>query len=198
MSDQWYENAILYCLDVETYADSDGDGVGDFKGLTRRLDYLSGLGVTCLWLMPFYPTPGGDDGYDVADYGAVDPRLGTMADFAEFMVEARERGLHVIIDLVPNHSSDQHPWFQAARQDPASPYRDYYVWREDDPGDTSAQVVFPGEQQGIWTRDEQAGAWYLHHFYEFQPDLNFVNPAVREEFRRVLGLWLQLGVDGFR
>jgi maltose alpha-D-glucosyltransferase/alpha-amylase len=198
LSDQWYENAILYCLDVETYADSDGDGVGDFKGLTKRLDYLSSLGITCLWLMPFYPTPGGDDGYDVADYCAVDPRYGTMADFAEFMVEARERGLHVIIDLVANHSSSQHPWFQAARQDPESPYRDYYVWREDDPGDTSANVVFPGEQEGIWTFDDEAGAWYLHHFYEFQPDLNFANPAVREEFRRILGLWLQLGVDGFR
>ena len=198
LSDQWYKNAILYCLDVETFVDSDGDGVGDFKGLTSRLDYLSGLGVTCLWLMPFYPTPGGDDGYDVADYGAVDPRLGTIADFAEFVVEARERGLHVIIDFVPNHSSVQHPWFQAGRQDPNSPYRDYYVWREDDPGDTSANVVFPGEQEGIWTFDEEAGAWYLHHFYEFQADLNFANPAVREEFRRVLGLWLQLGVDGFR
>ncbi|MDQ4099567.1 MAG: alpha-amylase family glycosyl hydrolase, partial [Chloroflexota bacterium] len=136
-------------------------------------------------------------GYDVADYTAVDPRFGTMADFSEFVVEARDHGLHVIIDLVANHSSDQHRWFQAARQDPTSPYRDYYVWRQDDPGDTSSQVVFPGEQEGIWTHDEQAGAWYLHHFYEFQPDLNFVNPAVREEFRRIIGLWLQLGVDGF-
>jgi maltose alpha-D-glucosyltransferase/alpha-amylase len=198
LHDQWYENAIIYCLDVETFADSNGDGMGDFGGLTYRLDYLSGLGVTCLWLMPFYPTPNRDDGYDVADYAAVDPRLGTMADFAEFVVEARERGMHIIVDLVPNHSSDQHPWFQAARQDQDSPYRDYYIWREDDPGDTSDQVVFPGEQEGIWTYDEQAQAWYLHHFYAFQPDLNFANPAVREEFRKIMGLWLQLGVDGFR
>lgn len=198
LRDQWYKNAILYCLDVETYADSNGDGVGDFNGLTSRLDYLASLGITCLWLMPFYPTPNGDDGYDVADYGAIDPRLGTMSDFAEFMVEAQERGLRVIIDLVPNHSSDQHPWFQSARQDPDSPYRDYYVWRTDDPGDTSGEVVFPGEQDGIWTWDEQAEAWYLHHFYPFQPDLNFANPAVREEFRRVIGLWLQYGVSGFR
>jgi len=198
LHDQWYENAIIYCLDVETFADADGDGVGDFAGLTRHLDYLSGLGVTCLWLMPFYPTPNRDDGYDVADYAAVDPRLGDMADFAEFMVEARERGMHVIVDLVPNHSSDQHPWFQAARQDPDSPYRDYYIWREDDPGDTSDRVVFPGEQEGIWTYDEQAEAWYLHHFYAFQPDLNFANPAVRNEFRKFMGLWLKLGVDGFR
>jgi maltose alpha-D-glucosyltransferase/alpha-amylase len=198
LRDKWYENAIFYCLDVETYADSDGDGVGDLRGLTRRLDYLAGLGVTCLWLMPFYPSPNRDDGYDVADFCAVDPRLGSMADFSELMVEAQERGIHVIIDLVPNHTSNRHPWFQAARQDPESPYRDYYVWRTDDPGDTSDQVVFPGEQDGIWTYDEQAKAWYLHHFYEFQPDLNFANPAVRDEFRKIMGLWLQLGVAGFR
>lgn len=198
LHDQWYENAIIYCLDVETYADSDGDGTGDFRGLTRRLDYLSGLGVTCLWLMPFYPSPGADDGYDVSDYVSIDPRLGTMADFAEFVFEARERGLHVIVDLVPNHTSIDHPWFQAARSDPDSPYRDYYVWRTDDPGDTSDKVIFPGEQEGIWTWDEEAGAYYLHHFYATQPDLNFSNPAVRDEFRRIIALWLRLGVCGFR
>ena len=198
LHDQWYKNAVVYCLDVETYADSNGDGVGDFTGLTRRLDYLSGLGVSCLWLMPFYPTPNRDDGYDVADYCAIDPRLGSFADFAEFIVEARERGMHVLVDLVPNHTSDQHPWFQQARRDPTSTYRDYYVWRQDDPGDTSDRVVFPGEQKGIWTYDEEAKAYYLHHFYAFQPDLNFANPAVREEFRKIMGLWLQLGVDGFR
>jgi maltose alpha-D-glucosyltransferase/alpha-amylase len=198
LRDQWYKNVIIYCLDVETYADSNGDGVGDFPGLTRRLDYISGLGVNCLWLMPFYPSPNRDDGYDVADYCSVDPRYGSMADFAEFVVEAREHGIHVIIDMVPNHTSDQHPWFQRARQDRQSPYRDYYVWREDDPGDTSDQVAFPGVQKGIWTWDPQAKAYYLHHFYEFQPDLNYANPAVREEFRKILGLWLQQGVDGFR
>ena len=198
LRDEWYENAIIYCLDVETYADSDGDGVGDFRGLTRRLDYLSGLGVTCLWLMPFYPTPNCDDGYDVADYCAVDPRLGSIADFTEFMVEAAERGLHVIIDLVPNHTSIEHPWFQAARRDPNGKYRDYYIWRQDDPGDTSDQVVFPGEQKGIWTFDEEARSYYLHHFYACQPDLNFENPAVREEMRTIMGLWLQQGVAGFR
>jgi maltose alpha-D-glucosyltransferase/alpha-amylase len=198
LQDQWYENAIIYCLDVETYADSDGDGIGDFTGLTHRLSYLSGLGVTCIWLMPFYPTPNGDDGYDVADYAAVDPRLGSIADFAEFIVEARERGIHVLVDLVPNHTSIEHPWFQAARKDPKSRFRDYYVWREDDPGDTSDQVVFPGTQKGIWSYDEAAKAWYLHQFYDFQPDLNFANPDVRDEFRKVMGLWLQLGVSGFR
>jgi maltose alpha-D-glucosyltransferase/alpha-amylase len=196
--DQWYKNSILYCLDVETFADSNGDGVGDFRGLTSRLDYLAGLGVTCLWLMPFYPSPGRDDGYDVADYAAVDPRYGDMADFTEFIVEARERGMHVVVDLIPNHTSIEHPWFQAARSDLNSKYRDYYVWREDDPGDTRDQVVFPGEQKGIWTWDDQAKAYYLHHFYKEQPDLNFANPAVRDEFRRIVGLWLELGVSGFR
>jgi maltose alpha-D-glucosyltransferase/alpha-amylase len=198
LRDQWYKNSIIYCLDVETFADSDGDGVGDFNGLTGRLDYLWSLGVTCLWLMPFYPTPNRDDGYDVADYCTIDPRLGSPADFAEFMVEARERGINVICDLVPNHTSDQHPWFQEARRSPASRFRDYYVWREDDPGDTSDGVAFPGVQKGVWSYDEQAKAYYLHHFYEFQPDLHFANPAVREEFRRIIGLWLQQGVAGFR
>ena len=198
LHDQWYKNAIIYCLDVETYADSNGDGIGDFRGLTSRLDYLWGLGITCIWLMPIFPTPNLDDGYDVSDYCAIDPRLGSMADFSEFMVEAGERGMHVILDLIPNHTSDQHPWFQAARSSPSSPYRDYYVWREDDPGDTSDQVVFPGEQPGIWTFDEAAKAWYLHRFYPFQPDLKFSNHAVREEFRKIIGLWLQQGVKGFR
>jgi maltose alpha-D-glucosyltransferase / alpha-amylase len=198
LHDQWYKNAIIYCLDVETFVDSDGDGVGDFKGLTHRLDYLAGLGVTCLWLMPFYPSPGRDDGYDVADYTAIDPRYGSMADFAEFMVEAQERGFHVIVDLVPNHTSDQHPWFQQARADPKSPFRSYYVWRQDEPPDTSDKVVFPGEQDSIWSYDESAGAYFLHHFYDFQPDLNFANPAVRDEFRKIIGLWLQQGVSGFR
>jgi maltose alpha-D-glucosyltransferase/alpha-amylase len=198
LRDFWYENTIIYCLDIETFMDSDGDGVGDFRGATRRLDYLWGLGITCIWLMPFFPSPGRDDGYDVADFCNVDPRLGTLADFVEFVQEANERGIRVIVDLVFNHTSDQHPWFQAARSDPDSPYRDYYVWRTDDPGDTSDQVVFPGVQKGIWTFDKQAKAWYLHHFYEFQPDLNMTNQAVRDELRRAMGLWIQLGVAGFR
>jgi maltose alpha-D-glucosyltransferase/alpha-amylase len=198
LRDQWYENAIIYCLDIETFMDSNGDGVGDFRGATRRLDYLWGLGVTCIWLMPFFPSPGRDDGYDVADFCAIDPRLGSLADFVDFVQEAGERGMRVIIDLVFNHTSIEHPWFQAARSDPKSPYRDYYVWREDDPGDTSDQVVFPGVQKGVWTYDKRAKAWYLHHFYDFQPDLNMTNPAVRDELQRAMGLWLQLGVAGFR
>ena len=198
LRDQWYENAIIYCLDVETYADSDGDGIGDFQGLTRRLDYLTGLGVTCLWLLPFYPSPNRDDGYDVSDFCSVDPRYGSMADFDQFVLEADERGIHVIVDLVPNHTSDEHPWFQAARRDRNSRYHNYYVWTDDDPGDTSDQVVFPGEQKGIWTFDEEVGSYYLHQFHDYQPDVNITNPDVREEFRRIMGLWLQQGVDGFR
>ena len=198
LRDQWYENAIIYCLDVETYADSDGDGVGDFPGLTRRLDYLSGLGVTCLWLLPFYPSPNRDDGYDVSDFCSIDPRYGSMAEFDQFVLEADERGIHVIVDLVPNHTSDEHPWFQAARRDRNSPYHNYYVWTDEDPGDTSDQVVFPGEQKGIWTFDEEVGRYYLHQFHDYQPDVNITNPDVRDEFRKIMGLWLQQGVDGFR
>jgi maltose alpha-D-glucosyltransferase/alpha-amylase len=198
LSDLWYENAVIYCLDVETYMDSDGDGAGDFRGATRRLDYLWSLGITCIWLMPFFPSPGRDDGYDVTDFCAIDPRLGSLADFVEFVREAEERGMRVIVDLIFNHSSDQHPWFQHARGDPDSPYRDYYVWRTDDPGDTSDRAAFPGVQDGIWTYDELAQAWYLHHFYDFQPDLNITNPNVREELRRAMGLWVQLGAAGFR
>jgi maltose alpha-D-glucosyltransferase/alpha-amylase len=178
--------------------DSNGDGVGDFLGVTKRLDYLAGLGVTCLWLMPFFPSPGGDDGYDVTDYYQVDPRLGTLGDFVEFLYEAQERGLRVIVDLVVNHTSDQHPWFQEARKGKSSPYYDYYIWRDDEPEDTSDQVVFPGEQEGIWSYDEQAKAYYLHHFYSHQPDLNITNRAVRRELRKIMGFWLELGVAGFR
>jgi maltose alpha-D-glucosyltransferase/alpha-amylase len=198
MSDLWYKDAIIYCLDVETYQDSNGDGIGDFPGLTSRLDYLRGLGVSCLWLLPFYPTPNRDNGYDVVDYYNVDGRLGTLGDFVEFMREARERGMRVIVDLVANHTSDQHPWFQSARSDPASPYRDWYVWSEEKPDDVSAGVVFPGVQERIWTYDRKAKAWYLHRFYEHQPDLNMGNPAVRAEVRRIMGFWLELGVSGFR
>ena len=144
-SDQWYKNAVVYCLDVDSYRDSNGDGHGDFCGLTESLDYLAGIGVTCVWLLPFYPTPDRDNGYDVTDYYNVDPRLGTLGDFVIFMREAKERGISVIIDMVVNHTSDQHPWFQAARRDKHSRYRDFYIWRTDDPGDTSDKVGFPGQ-----------------------------------------------------
>jgi maltose alpha-D-glucosyltransferase/alpha-amylase len=199
MSRHWYKNAVIYALDVETFYDSDGDGVGDFRGLTQRLDYLSGLGVTCLWLLPFYPTPNRDDGYDVADYYNIDPRLGTLGDFVVFMREARERGIRVLVDLVVNHTSVDHPWFQEARRDPASKYRDYYIWTDEPPPlERRGGVVFPGEQVSNWAYDEVAGAYYWHWFYDHQPDLNTGNPAVREEIEKIIGFWLELGVSGFR
>ena len=197
-NDLWYKDAVVYCLDVETFQDSDGDGIGDFRGLTRRLEHVAGLGATCLWLLPFFPTPNRDNGYDVADYYAVDPRLGSLGDFVDFVRAARERGLRVIIDLVVNHTSVDHPWFQAARRDPASPFREYYVWSETEPADRREGMVFPGEQDTVWTYDELAGAWYMHRFFPHQPDLNVASPAVRDEIRKIMGFWLELGVSGFR
>jgi maltose alpha-D-glucosyltransferase/alpha-amylase len=198
INDLWYKNAVIYCLNVETFLDSNGDGCGDFVGLTDRLPYLSGLGVTCLWLLPFYPSPNRDDGYDVADYYGVHPRTGTFGDFVEFMNQARQLGLRVIIDLPVNHTSDQHPWFKAARKDPKSPYRDYYVWSKRRPPNWNKGMIFPGVQRATWTRDAVAGEYFFHRFYDFQPDLNTHNPAVKEELLRVMGFWLQLGVSGFR
>ena len=198
MLDLWYKNAVIYCLDVETFADSDGDGVGDFQGLTDKLDYIEALGATCVWLLPFYPTPNRDNGYDIADFYGVDPRLGSLGDFVNFTHAARDHGLRVIADLVVNHTSTDHPWFQAARSDPNSPYRNWYVWSEEKPKDIHEGVIFPGVQDSVWTFDEAAGAWYLHRFYAHQADLNIANPAVREEIFKIMGFWLQLGVTGFR
>jgi trehalose synthase len=197
-SDVWWKNAVFYCLDVETFQDSDGDGIGDFAGLSRRLDYLAGLGVTCLWLMPFYPSPNRDDGYDVTDYYAVDGRLGSLGDFVEFVRTARDRGMRVIADLVVNHTSVEHPWFQAARADPDSPFRDWYVWSDEIPEDGPDGLVFPSAEQSNWAWDEAAGKYFLHRFYRHQPDLNIANPAVREEIRKIVGFWLELGLSGFR
>ncbi len=197
MSEHWYDEAVIYCLDVDTYADSDGDGVGDFRGLIGRLDYLYRLGVTCLWLNPIHPTPGRDDGYDVTDFYNVDPRLGTLGDFAELLHQAANRGIKVIIDLVVNHTSDQHPWFQQALK-ADSPYRDWYVWSDTEPADRFKGMVFPGEQKEVWTYQRSAKAWYYHRFYDFQPDLNMRNPRVRAELKKIMGFWLQLGVAGFR
>jgi maltose alpha-D-glucosyltransferase / alpha-amylase len=198
MKNLWYKDAIIYSLDVETFMDANGDGIGDFIGLTKRLNHIAGLGVTCLWLLPFYPSPNRDNGYDVMDYYNVDPRLGTLGDFVEFMHQARDRGIRVIIDLVVNHTSNQHPWFQSARSDKNSKYRNYYVWSDDPPKDPKAELIFPGVQESIWEYDEQAGAYYLHRFYKEQPDLNTANPEVCEEIRKIMGFWLELGVSGFR
>ena len=196
IDDLWYKNAIFYCLNVETFMDANGDGVGDFEGLMRRLDYLAGLGVTALWLMPFQPSPHRDDGYDTQDYYGVDPRYGTLGDFVELTQRARARGIRVIIDLVINHTSDQHPWFQAARRHPTSKYHDYYYWSKNKPTGAHQGMVFPGVQTSTWTYDREARAYYYHRFYKFQPDLNTENPAVQEEIRKIMGLWLQLGVLG--
>src|SRR3954469_19478376 len=198
MSDRWYEKAVIYCLDIDTFADTDGDGVGDIRGLIDRLDYLARLGVTCLWLNPIHPSPDRDDGYDVADFYNVHPKFGNLGDFAELLHQAGNRGLKVIIDLVVNHTSDQHPWFQSARSDPASPYRDWYIWSEHEPSDRRQGIVFPGEQTETWTYDRKARAWYFHRFYDFQPDLNWANPEVRAEVRKIMAFWLQLGAAGFR
>jgi len=198
LRDLWYKDAVIYCLDVDRFMDASGDGIGDFRGLKDRLTYISGLGATCVWLLPFYPSPGRDNGYDVSDYYGVHPDLGTLGDFVEFMHLAGERGLRVIVDLVINHTSRDHPWFQAAREDPESPYRDYYVWSKTKPEDAHEGVVFPGVQESIWTFDRKAGEYYLHRFYHHQPDLNVSNPKVRQEIERVMGFWLALGVSGFR
>jgi maltose alpha-D-glucosyltransferase/alpha-amylase len=197
-SDLWWKNAILYCLDVETFLDSDGDGCGDIGGLTDRLDYLAGIGATCVWLMPFYPSPRRDDGYDITDFYGIDGRLGTPGDFAEMIRTAADRGIRVIADLVMNHTSDQHPWFQEARSGPDSPRREFYVWADEKPPEKPGDVVFPDKENSNWAYDRKAGKWYLHRFYSHQPDLNVANPAVRDEIAQVVGYWLQQGLAGFR
>jgi maltose alpha-D-glucosyltransferase/alpha-amylase len=197
-SERWYKTAVVYSLSVGTYLDSNGDGIGDFTGLMRRLDYLQGPGVTTIWLMPFQPSPRKDDGYDIADYYGVDPSYGTLGDFVEFTAGCRQRGIRLLIDLVVNHTSDQHPWFVAARKDPHSPYRDWYVWADKEPANARDGIVFPGVQKSTWTYDKVAKAWYFHRFYDFQPDLNTSNPLVQAEILKVMGFWIQLGVSGFR
>jgi trehalose synthase len=196
-SDLWWKNAVVYCLDVETFLDSDGDGCGDLPGLTERIDYLAGLGVSCLWLMPFYPSRQRDDGYDITDFYGVDGRLGTPGDFVELIRTAADRGIRVIADLVVNHTSDQHPWFQAGR-DRDSPYHDFYVWSDEKPEEKPGDVVFPDQENSNWHYDPKARQWYLHRFYSHQPDLNVANPAVRDEVAQVVGYWLAQGLAGFR
>ena len=198
IEDLWYKNAVIYSLDLETFMDGNGDGNGDFEGLALRLDYLHALGVDAIWLAPFQPSPNKDNGYDIADYYGVDPRHGSSGDFVEFMHQAQKRGIKVIIDLVVNHTSDKHPWFQNARSARDSKHRQWYVWSEKKPEDWDEGMVFPGVQKATWTLDKKARAYYHHRFHEFQPDLNIDNPEVRAEIRRIMGYWVELGIEGFR
>jgi maltose alpha-D-glucosyltransferase/alpha-amylase len=198
LHDLWYKNAVIYCLDVEKYQDANGDGYGDFEGLMRRLDYLAGLGVTCLWLQPFFPSPNRDNGYDVADYYNVHDKHGSLGDFVNFMGYAKAIGLRVIVDLVVNHTSVDCPWFQAARANRRSFFRDWYVWADQRPKNHREGIVFPGQQKTTWTWDAKAGQYYFHRFYRHQADLNTWNPYVRAEIQKIMGFWLALGVSGFR
>lgn len=198
IDDLWYKNAIIYCLDVEKYQDANGDGIGDFEGLGRRLDYLQGLGVTCVWLQPFYPSPNKDNGYDVVDYYGVHEKHGSLGDFVTFMQRADALGIRVLIDLVVNHTSVECPWFQQARNDRKSMFRDWYVWADERPKNHKEGIVFPGEQTTTWTMDRRAGQYYFHRFYDHQADLNTWHPYVRAEIQKIMGFWLQLGVSGFR
>jgi len=194
----WFKDAVFYQVYIRAFADSNGDGHGDLRGLTQKLDYLQALGVDCLWLMPIYPSPLLDDGYDIADYCGVHPDYGTLDDFKTFLAEAHARGLRVIADLVLNHTSDQHPWFQAARADRQSPFRDYYVWSDTDRKFKDARLIFLDIEKSNWTWDATAGQYFWHRFYASQPDLNYDNPAVRAEMLNVARFWLDLGLDGFR
>jgi maltose alpha-D-glucosyltransferase / alpha-amylase len=198
IEDLWYKNAVIYSLDLETFMDANGDGIGDFEGLSARLDYLHALGVDTIWLAPFQPTPNKDNGYDIYDFYGVDKRHGSSGDFVAFMHKAKKLGIKVIIDLVVNHTSDEHPWFKDARSSKESKFRDWYVWSDKRPSNWNQGMVFPGVQKSTWTLDKKSKSYYFHRFYDFQPDLNTDNPKVRKEILRIMGYWLQLGVAGFR
>ncbi|HMZ08967.1 MAG TPA: alpha-amylase family protein, partial [Anaerolineales bacterium] len=194
----WYKNAVFYEISVRAFKDSNGDGRGDLQGLTEKLDYLQTLGVDCIWIMPIYPSPLRDDGYDIADYYSVDSTYGSLDDLKVLIKAAHQRGILIIMDLVLNHTSDQHPWFQASRSDKNSPYRDYYVWSDTNEIYKDARIIFVDTEPSNWTWDEQAGQYFWHRFYSTQPDLNFDNPKVQNEMLNVARFWLDLGIDGFR
>lgn len=194
----WYRDAVYYCLDVKTFKDTDGDGWGDFRGLTEQLDYLEWLGVDAVWLLPFYPSPNRDNGYDVSDHYGVNPRFGSPGEFVALMREAEARGMRIVADLVINHTSDEHPWFASARSGKRSPFFDFYIWSETPEREPPADIVFPGLVDSAWQYEPTAGAYYLHHFFEFQPDLNATHPAVKREIRNIIDYWLRLGISGFR
>ncbi len=195
----WYKDAVIYELPVKSFYDGNGDGIGDFAGLLQKLDYLQELGVTCLWLLPFFPSPMRDDGYDISDYRSIDPRYGTLDEFKTFLEAAHGRGMQVMIELVINHTSDQHPWFQTARQaPPGSPERDFYVWSSTDQKFRGARIIFTDTESSNWTWDPAAKAYYWHRFFSHQPDLNYDNPAVLDEVTAIMRFWLDLGVDALR
>jgi maltose alpha-D-glucosyltransferase/alpha-amylase len=198
MFSDWYKDAIFYEVYVRGFCDSSGDGVGDFRGLTAKLDYLEWLGINCIWLLPFYESPLRDGGYDISDYYAVLPDYGTIADFEQFLRAAHDKGIRVIADLVINHTSDRHPWFQEARSSPLSVKRNWYVWSNSDQKYPQARIIFTDTERSNWTWDEEAGAFYWHRFFSHQPDLNYDNPEVRQAMLDVVSFWLELGVDGFR
>ena len=195
----WYKDAIVYETHVKAFSDSNRDGIGDFPGLIEKLDYLQDLGVTCLWLLPFFPSPLRDDGYDIADYENVHPSYGTLDDFKRLLAAAHDRNLHVIIELVINHTSDRHSWFQRSREAPPnSPERDFYVWSNTDKKYSDARIIFTDTEKSNWTWDPVANAYYWHRFFSHQPDLNFDNPAVLESVVSAMKFWLDMGVDGLR
>jgi len=194
----WFKDAVFYELHVKAFCDGNDDGIGDFRGLINKLDYIEWLGVDCLWLLPFFPSPLRDDGYDVADYRGIAPDYGSMEDFRAFLDEAHRRGLRVIADLVLNHTSDQHLWFQEARSSPQSPKRDYYVWSETDKRYEKARIIFIDTEKSNWTWDSVAKAYYWHRFFSHQPDLNYDNPELQKAMLDVMAFWLEQGLDGFR
>ena len=194
----WYKDAVIYQIHVRTFHDSNGDGIGDFEGLETRLDYLQELGINAIWLMPFFPSPLRDDGYDIADYNAVHPSYGTLEDFRKFLESAHERGIRVIIELVANHTSDQHPWFKESRSSPDNPRRDWYVWSDTDTRYKGTRIIFLDTEKSNWAWDPISKAFYWHRFFNHQPDLNYDNPAVCEEMWNVMKFWLEMGVDAFR
>lgn len=198
MPDLWYKNSVFYEVYLRAFYDSNGDGHGDLRGLEQKLDYLKDLGVDCIWLLPIYPSPLRDDGYDISDYYGVLPTYGTLADFRALVEGVHGHGMRLITDLVLNHTSDQHPWFQSARSSRTSPFRDYYVWSDSDQKYQGTRIIFLDTEKSNWTWDEQAGQYFWHRFYSSQPDLNYDNPAVRAEILNVMKFWLDLGIDGFR
>ncbi len=198
MSKDWYKDAVFYEVHPKAFADADGDGVGDFRGLSERLDYLAELGVDCLWILPMYASPLRDDGYDISDFYAIHPSYGTVDDFQKFLDAAHQRGLRVIADLVMNHTSDEHPWFQASRADPTGPYADWYVWSDTDRRYADARIIFVDTEKSNWTFDPVRKQYYWHRFFSHQPDLNWDNPAVRAAMLDVMRFWLDRGLDGFR